>query len=58
MEKKKIDWQDDDYALKLFDNKRSTARRRYKIFVQKGIQEGKRPELTGGGIIQAMGGFR
>jgi hypothetical protein len=58
MGKKKIDWQDDDYALKLFDNKRSTAQRRYKIFLQKGIQEGKRLELIGGGFIQAMGGFR
>jgi len=47
MGKKKKEWQDDAYVLKLFDKKRSTARRRYKIFVQKGIQDGKRPELTG-----------
>ncbi len=57
MGKKKKDWQDDAYVLKLFDNKRSTARRRYKIFVQKGIQEGKRPELTGGGLIRSSGGW-
>jgi len=53
----KKDWQDDAYVLKLFDNKRSTARRRYKIFIQKGIQEGKRPELTGGGFIRSSGGW-
>jgi len=57
MGKKKKDWQDDVYVLKLFDGKRSTARRRYKIFVQKGIQEGKRPELIGGGLIRSSGGW-
>jgi len=57
MGKKKQDWQDDGYVLKLFDGKRSTARRRYKIFVQKGIQEGKRPDLTGGGLIRSSGGW-
>ncbi len=57
MGKKKRDWQDDAYVLKLFDNKRSTARRRYKIFIKKGIQDGKRPELTGGGLIRSCGGW-
>jgi putative transposase len=57
MGKKKKEWQDDGYVLKLFDKKRSTARRRYKIFVQKGIQDGKRPELTGGGLIRSSGGW-
>ena len=52
MGQKKRDWQDDAYVLKLFDNKRSTARRRYKIFVRKGIQEVKRPVLIGGGLIR------
>jgi hypothetical protein len=57
MGKKKKDWQDDAYVLKMFGDKRSTARRRYKIFVQKGIQEGKCPELTGGGLIRSSGGW-
>jgi putative transposase len=57
MGKNKKEWQDDAYVLKLFDKKRSTARRRYKIFVQKGIQAGKRPELTGGGLIRSSGGW-
>ncbi len=55
MGKKKKEWQDDAYVLKLFSDKKSTARRRYKIFVQKGIQEGKRPEFTGGGLIRSSG---
>jgi len=29
---------------------------RRKIFIQKGIQEGKRPELTRGGLIRSSGG--
>jgi len=57
MGKKKKEWQDDTYVLKLFCKKRSTARRRYKIFVQKGIQEAKRPGLTGGGLIRSSGGW-
>ncbi len=57
MGKKQKEWQDDAYVLKLFDNKRSTARRRYKIFIHKGIQAGKRPELTGGGLIRSSGGW-
>ena len=57
MGKKNMDWQDDTYVLKMFGDKRSTARRRYKIFVQKGIQEGKRPDLTGGGLIRSSGGW-
>ncbi len=57
MGKMKKDWQDVAYVLKLFDKKRSTARHRYKKFVQKGIQDGKRPELTGGGFIRNAGGW-
>jgi hypothetical protein len=57
MGKMKKKWQDDAYVLELFNNKKSTARRRYKIFVQKGIQEGKRSELTGGGLIRSSGGW-
>ena len=57
MGKKKREWQDDGYVLKLFHGNRSTARRRYKIFVQKSIQEGKRADLTGGGFIRSSGGW-
>ncbi|MFC1505258.1 transposase [Thermodesulfobacteriota bacterium] len=54
---KQNDWQDKAYVLKLFDNKVSVARHRYKSFVQKGIQDGKRPQLTGGGLIRSSGGW-
>ncbi len=55
--KRKNDWQDADYVLRLFDRKKSTARRTYRIFVERGIEDGKRPELTGGGLIRSIGGW-
>jgi hypothetical protein len=35
---------------------KSTARRRYREFVEKEIRKGKRPELVGGGLIRSLGG--
>ena len=57
MGKKKNDWQDTDYILKLYDNKYSIARRRYREYVKKGIAEGRRPDLMGGGLIRSAGGW-
>ena len=57
MGKKERVWQDDVYVLSLFHKKISTARSRYKTFVLKGIQKGRRPELTGGGLIRSSGGW-
>ena len=51
------DWQNIDYVLGLFDGTRLKARRRYRAFVQKGIAEGKRSDLTGGGLIRSSGGW-
>jgi REP element-mobilizing transposase RayT len=50
-------WQDDTTVLQLFDKRRSAARRRYKIFVQRGILKGRRPEFSGGGLIRSNGGW-
>ena len=33
------------------------ARRRYQAFVEKGISEGRRSDLTGGGLIRSSGGW-
>jgi len=50
-------WQDIESVLVRFaDNKRS-ARRRYGEFVQSGLSMGKRPELTGGGLVRSAGGW-
>ncbi len=52
------DWQSSEYVLKMFDAKVSRARRSYRTYVQKGIAEGRRPELTGGGLIRSLGGWQ
>lgn len=55
--KRKSDWQDVSYVLKRFGDKARTARRNYRDFVKKGIDLGRRPQLTGGGLIRSLGGW-
>jgi REP element-mobilizing transposase RayT len=57
MGKTLCEWQNTDYILKLFGNKISSARRNYRFFVFKGIAEGRRFDLTGGGLIRSLGGW-
>ena len=51
------DWQDTGYILGLFGKKSAIARRRYEDFVKKGIAEGRKPELVGGGLVRSLGGW-
>ena len=51
------DWQDTGYVLKLFADHKSTAQRRYKNYLAKGIAMGKRPDLIGGGLVRSSGGW-
>jgi REP-associated tyrosine transposase len=44
-------------CLSLFANKISEARKRYRQFVSKGINQGRRSELTGGGLLRGSGGW-
>jgi len=39
-----------------FGNTVRTARRRYRQFVKNGIEQGRRPELQGGGLVRSAGG--
>jgi len=55
--RKKNEWQDAEYILRLFGDKEATARRRYNEFVRKGIEQGKRPDLIGGGLLRSQGGW-
>jgi len=55
--KRKNGWQDTDYILSLFAETVSLARRRYREFFQKGITQGRRPDLVGGGLIRSVGGW-
>ena len=55
MGKLKNDWQDADYVLKQFGNRAWQSRKWYRQFVQQGIEQGRRPELVGGGLDCPIG---
>jgi putative transposase len=57
MGKVNAEWQNTAYIARLFDKHLPTARRRYRNFVQKGIADGKRNDLVGGGLIRSAGGW-
>jgi len=57
MGKRANDWQDVDYVLNLFCETRKEARKRYRSYVEKGLLSGRRPELTGGGLLRSFGGW-
>jgi len=51
------EWQAVDAVLRLFGKPVSMARQQYRHFVEQGIAMGRRPELTGGGLIRSLGGW-
>jgi REP element-mobilizing transposase RayT len=51
------EWQDRDYVLSWFGQKEWQARRAYRKYVEEGVQEGRRPELVGGGLVRSLGGW-
>jgi putative transposase len=50
-------WQETDGILSLFGKRRSSARRAYRAFVERGIAQGNRSDLVGGGLIRSAGGW-
>jgi len=55
--KVKRDWQQVDYVLSFFGKRKSDAKKAYRHFVEKGVRQGRRPELTGGGLVRSIGGW-
>ncbi len=53
-----LEWQNTDVILGMFGKRVSDSRRRYRKFVQDGTAVGRRPELTGGGLIRSLGGWK
>jgi len=49
-------WQNTEYVLSFFGSS-GHCRRTYLQYVEKGIDQGSRPELVGGGLIRSMGGW-
>jgi hypothetical protein len=50
-------FQDLDYVLGFFGGNNRHARRQYREFVKKGVAAGRRPDLTGGGLVRSAGGW-
>jgi putative transposase len=57
MGKAKREWQDTDFVLGYFGKSKTEARKEYESFVKDGIKQGRREELTGGGLIRSLGGW-
>jgi REP element-mobilizing transposase RayT len=58
MGKHKNEWQDVHGVLRLYGRNAAQSRREYKAFVSKGIAQGRRDDLTGGGLIRSVGGWK
>jgi putative transposase len=57
MNKKAHRWQNIDYVYGLFSDQKRAARKKYRVFVENGICQGRRPDLTGGGLLRSVGGW-
>jgi len=53
----KKEWQDTKYVLGWFGKGIKQGRSRYHDFMKEGVSMGKRPELTGGGLVRSVGGW-
>ena len=58
MGKTKREWQDTDYVLGYFGKRKPQARGGYESFVGEGFAQGGRKDLTGGGLIRSLGGWK
>ena len=57
MGRKKVEWQEIDYVLSWFGKKKTIARKAYRRYVQDGIEDGRRDDLVGGGLVRTLGGW-
>ena len=57
MDNKRRLWQDVDYVLGYFGDNHRRARIEYYSYVEAGLSQGRRDDLTGGGLIRSLGGW-
>ena len=57
MRKSRLGWQAAKDVLGLFDARVLKARRLYRQYVEKGLYQGWRPDLMGGGLVRSAGGW-
>ncbi|ABW66654.1 transposase [Desulfosudis oleivorans] len=50
-------WQSINEVLSYFSEDKTDARRKYRKYVTKGLEAGRQPSLTGGGLIRSAGGW-
>lgn len=53
----KAEWHDAGYVLGFFGSTVGVARKSYLVFMAEGIDQGRRPDLVGGGLIRSVGGW-
>jgi len=53
----KREWQDVDTVLGYFGRRERVARRKYRVYVEQGVRQGRRLDLVGGGLIRSLGGW-
>ncbi len=51
------DWQERNYVLNQFHEREGKAIRAYRQFMEERKDQGRRPELVGGGLIRSLGGW-
>jgi putative transposase len=57
MGKGRCDWQERNYVLSSFGKSIVKARENYYSYMKEGMDQGRRPELVGGGLIRSLGGW-
>lgn len=50
-------WQETTEVLLRFSEDTTEARSRYSSFIRDGIETGRKPDLTGGGLVRSVGGW-
>lgn len=50
-------WQEKDYVLRFFADTETEAQSSYRSFMEAGIGQGKREDLSGGGLLRSIGGW-
>jgi len=58
MGEKKRPWQDTAYVLGFFGKRVGAARKAYARYVEAGLNQGRRVDLVGGGLIRSVGGWK
>ena len=57
MGKAQFPWMDTEYVLAQFADTKRKAMNEYRRFMAEGLNQGRIPELTGGGLIRSLGGW-